>query len=96
MKSNNETYMNQITEKYNHEKYYLKCEVEELKNKFQQAKSKKEDIEKLYEDTFSKFEKSKEKLKEKENLYCKAILDKNELEKKFEGNNFKVYLITID
>jgi hypothetical protein len=77
-------------DKFKQENYYLQCELDEVKNKLLLAKAKKDEVEKANDDNLSKLEKSKEKLKEKENLYYKAILEKNELEKKFEGQIFKV------
>lgn len=93
MKSCNETYANEKIEKHKQENYYLQCELEELRNKFQIAKEKKEEAEKINEENLSKLEKSKEKLKEKENLYYKAVVEKNELEKKLDGQIFKVGII---
>ena len=45
-----------------------------MRNKLDNVKSRKEEIEKLYEEILSKYENSKEKIKEKESItYCVQI-----------------------
>ena len=90
---NNETYINEKIGKYDQENYYLRCELDELKIKFQIMKIKKEETEKLYDGNLSKLEKSKGKYKENEKIYYIAVLEKNEIEKNFEGQIFKVTII---
>ena len=90
---NNETYINEKIGKYDQENYYLRCELDELKIKFQIMKIKKEETEKLYDGNLSKLEKSKGKYKEKEKMYYIAVLEKNEIENNFEGQIFKVTII---
>ena len=92
LRNNQESLVSEKIGKYSQENYFLQCELEEIKNKFQQFKDKKEIIDKSNEENILKLEKFKEKFKDKENLYYKAVLEKNELEKKLENSIFKVYI----